>query len=93
LVELKTRGAVPRATGGQSLSWSSAVKEDYQFGRCQVANRRMLMGENKLWGLCSRRSTSDVAPCAKCGIASRTMLVGSEVMTAEVEMVVDPAVG
>jgi hypothetical protein len=41
----------------------------------------------------SRRSTGDVTPCAKCGIASRTMLVGTEVMAAELEMVVDPAVG
>ncbi len=44
-------------------------------------------------GLCSRRSTGDLTPCAKGGIASRTMLVDSEVMTAELEMVVDPAVG
>jgi hypothetical protein len=41
----------------------------------------------------SRRSTGDVTPCAKGGIASRTMLIGAEVMTAELEMVVDPAVG
>jgi len=28
-----------------------------------------------------------------CGIARRTMLVGTEVMTAELEVVIDPAVG
>ena len=31
-------------------------------------------------------------PCAKRGIASRAMLVGTEVMAAELEVVVDPAV-
>jgi hypothetical protein len=49
--------------------------------------------QQQLWGLCSRRSTGDVTPCAKCGIASRTMLVGTEVMTTELEMVVDRAMG
>jgi hypothetical protein len=34
----------------------------------------------------------DVTPCAKRGIASRAMLVGSKAMTAELEVVVDPAV-
>ena len=32
-------------------------------------------------------------PCAKSGIARRTMLIGAEVMTTELEMVVDAAVG
>ena len=43
-------------------------------------------------GLCCRRSTGDVTPCAKGGIASRPMVIGADVMTAELEMVVDPAV-
>jgi len=52
----------------------------------------MLMAENSN----SEGYAADAVPgtpCAKCGIASRTMLVGTEVMTAELEMVVDPAVG
>jgi hypothetical protein len=32
-------------------------------------------------------------PCAKRGIASRAMLVGTEVMSAKLEVVVDPAMG
>lgn len=47
----------------------------------------------RLWRLCSGGNFGDVVPGAKGGIASRTMLVGTEVMTAELEMVVDPAVG
>ena len=47
----------------------------------------------RLWRLCSGGNFGDVAPCAKGGIASRTMLVGTEVMTAELEVVVDPTVG
>ena len=35
----------------------------------------------------------DIAPSAKGGIASRAMLVGTEVMTVELEMAVDPTVG
>jgi hypothetical protein len=35
----------------------------------------------------------DLAPCAKSGIASRTMLVATEMMTAKLEVVMDPAVG
>ncbi len=38
------------------------------------------------------RNLGDIAPCAKGGIARRTMLIGTEVMTAELEVVVDPAV-
>jgi hypothetical protein len=47
----------------------------------------------RLWRLCSGGNFGDVAPCAKGGIASRTMLVGTEVMTAEPGMVVDSTVG
>jgi hypothetical protein len=62
--------------------------------RCQVANRQDVDGrKQQLWRLCSRRRTGDVTPCAKGGIASRTMLIGAEVVTTELEMVVDPAVG
>jgi hypothetical protein len=43
-----------------------------------------------VWILCCGRNFGDVAPRAKGGIASRTMLVGTEVMTVELEMVVDP---
>ena len=43
--------------------------------------------------LCCRRNSGDVVPRAKGGIASRTMLVGVEAMTAELELVVDPAMG
>jgi hypothetical protein len=51
----------------------------------------MSMGrQQQLWRLCGGRRTGDVTPC---GIASRTMLIGREVMTTELEMVVDPAVG
>ena len=46
-----------------------------------------------LWKLCRGDNFGDVTPCAKGGIASRTMLVGTEVMTAELEMVVDSTVG
>jgi len=47
----------------------------------------------QLWKLCCGRTASDVAPGAKGGIASRTMLAGTDVMTVELEVVVDPAVG
>ena len=47
----------------------------------------------QLWRLCCSRNFGDVAPRAKGGIASRTMLVGTKAMTAELEVVVDPAVG
>jgi hypothetical protein len=46
----------------------------------------------RLWRLCCRGNLADIAPCAKGGIASCTMLVGTEVMTVELEMVVDPTV-
>ena len=38
------------------------------------------------------RNFGDLRPPAKGGIASRAMLVGTEVMAAELEVVVDPAV-
>jgi hypothetical protein len=37
------------------------------------------------------RNLADVVPCAKGGIASRTILVGTEVMAAKLEVVMDPA--
>ena len=43
--------------------------------------------------LCCGCTFGDIAPCAKGGIASCAMLVGTKVMTAELEVVVDPAVG
>ena len=46
-----------------------------------------------VWILCCGRNFGDVAPRAKVGIASRTMLVGAKAMTAELEVVVDPAMG
>jgi hypothetical protein len=45
------------------------------------------------WSLCCRRNFGDLTPGVKGGIASRTMLVGAEAMTAELEVVVDPGVG
>ena len=53
-----------------------------------VDGRKMRLGR-----LCSGGNIGDIAPCAKGGIASRTMLIGTEVMTAEPEVVVDPTVG
>ena len=46
----------------------------------------------QLWRLCCSRNFGEVTPCAKRGIASRAMLVGSKAMTAELKVVVDPAV-
>jgi hypothetical protein len=46
-----------------------------------------------IWILCCGRNFGDVAPHAKGGIASRTMLVCAKAMTAELEVVVDPAMG
>jgi hypothetical protein len=43
--------------------------------------------------LCCRGNFADVAPCAKGDIASGTILVCTEAMTAKLEVVVDPAVG
>jgi hypothetical protein len=61
---------------------------------CQVANRMDVDGRRTATrGLHCRRSSCDVTPCAKGGIASRAVLVGTEVMAAELEVVVDPAVG
>ena len=47
----------------------------------------------QLWSLCCSRNFDEVTPCAKRGIASRAMLVGTEVMSAKLEVVVDPAMG
>ena len=41
----------------------------------------------------SRRNIGNIVPHAEGGIASRAILVGIEVMTTELEMVVDPTVG
>jgi hypothetical protein len=43
--------------------------------------------------LCSGGNFGHIAPRAKGGIASCTMLIGTEAMTAELEVVVDPTVG
>jgi hypothetical protein len=40
-----------------------------------------------------RRNSGDVAPFAKGGVASRAVLIGTEVMAAKLEVVVDLAVG
>jgi hypothetical protein len=42
---------------------------------------------------CSRRNFGNIVPRAEGGVASRAKLVGIEVMTTELEMVVDPTVG
>ena len=82
-VELVFVGNLTQVNRFESTAW-----------RCQVDQSADADGrKQQLWGLCCRRSTGDVAPCAKCSFASRTMLIGAEVMTAELEMVVDPAVG
>jgi hypothetical protein len=47
----------------------------------------------RLWGLYGGRNFGDLAPCAKGNTASRTMLVGTEAMTAELEVVMDPVGG
>ena len=39
------------------------------------------------------RNFGKIVPCAEGGTASRAILVGIEVMTAELEMVADPTVG
>jgi len=51
-------------------------------GRCQVADRRTLMAEKRR-GLHCRRYSGDIAPGAKGGIASRTVLLGAQAMTVE----------
>ena len=53
----------------------------------------LMAKKRQRWSLYFRRNFGDLAPRAKGSIASRTMLVGTEVMTAELEMVVDPTVG
>ena len=40
-----------------------------------------------------RRNFGNIVPRAQGGIASRVILLGIEVMTTELEMVVDPTVG
>jgi hypothetical protein len=40
-----------------------------------------------------RRNFGNIVPRTEGGIASRAILVGIEVMTTELEMVVDPTVG
>jgi hypothetical protein len=45
------------------------------------------------WMSRCRRNFGNIVPCAEGGIASRAILVGIEVITAELEMVVDPTVG
>jgi hypothetical protein len=49
--------------------------------------------KKRLWRSCCGRNFANVAPCAKGGIASLTLLVGTEVMAAKLEVVMDPAVG
>jgi hypothetical protein len=52
------------------------------------------IAEITVWILCCGRNFGDVAPRAKGGIASCTMLVGAKAMTAAgLEVVVDPAMG
>jgi len=54
----------------------------------------MLMAENGGSGVYTAgRNFGDLAPCAKGNTASRTMLVGTEAMTAELEVVMDPVGG
>ena len=73
---------------------AQAVSLEGHKRHCQVANTRpSRWPKTQRWSLCCRRNFGDLTPRAKGGIASRTMLVGTEVMTAELEVVVDPAVG
>ena len=44
-------------------------------------------------GVRLQRNFGNLVPCAEYGIASLTILVGIEVMTTELEMVMDPTVG
>ena len=56
-----------------------------------VADPRLVKLER--WISRCRRNFGNIVPRAEGGIASRTILVGIEVMTTELEMVVDPTVG
>ena len=51
------------------------------------------MGEPATLESGCRRNFGNLVPRAERGIASRAILVGIEVMTIELEMVVDPTVG
>jgi hypothetical protein len=52
-----------------------------------------MAGEQQLEVYIAGATPATVTPCAKRGIASRAMLVGTEVMSAKLEVVVDPAIG
>ena len=51
------------------------------------------MGKTSSAGSGCRRNFGNIVPRAEGGTASRAILVGIEVMTTELEMVVDPTVG
>src|SRR5215469_14413304 len=62
-------------------------------GYCQVTSSGRVMGEPATLESGCRRNFGNLVPRAERGIASRAILVGIEVMTIELEMVVDPTVG
>ena len=63
------------------------------LGHCQVASSGRVMGKPAALGSGCRRNFGNIVPRAEGGTASRAILVGIEVMTTELEMVVDPTVG
>jgi len=62
-------------------------------GHCQVASSGRPMGKTSSAGVRLRRDFGHIVPRAEGGIASRAIVVGIEVMTTELERVVDPTVG
>ena len=57
-------------------------------GHCQVASSGRVMGKTSSAGSGCRRNFGYIVPGAEGGMASRAILLGIEVMTTELEMVV-----
>src|SRR5262245_56305762 len=81
-----------RATRLKGLHEPRHIPEG-SHGHCQVASSGRVMVKPAALQSGCRRNFGNLVPRAERGIASRAILVGIEVMTTELEMVVDPTVG